>query len=82
MSCTGQQVSYWTEKKEDLDKKKLDLVNTKTRMSEAEEKILELSTELRPISEKLNAIETLQKNLVSFESAREKIKNRYILINI
>ncbi|XP_061383704.1 DNA repair protein RAD50 [Danaus plexippus] len=72
----GQQVSYWTEKKEDLDKKKLDLVNTKTRMSEAEEKILELSTELRPISEKLNAIETLQKNLVSFESAREKIKNR------
>lgn len=64
------------EKKQDLDKKKLDLVNTESQISEAEIKIAKLSHELKPITEKLNAIETLQKNLVDFETKREKIKTR------
>lgn len=46
-------------------------------MSEAELKISELSQELKPLTEKINAIETLQKNLLAFESKRDKIKTRY-----
>ncbi|CAH2096290.1 unnamed protein product [Euphydryas editha] len=71
-----QGVAHLTEKKEELDKKKLDLVNTETRISEAELKISELSHELKPLTEKINAIETLQKNLLAFESKRDKIKTR------
>ncbi|KAI8434975.1 hypothetical protein MSG28_003429 [Choristoneura fumiferana] len=42
----------------------------------AEIKISEITQQLNPITEKLKAIETLQKNLVAFESKREKIKTR------
>ncbi|XP_045773017.1 DNA repair protein RAD50 [Maniola jurtina] len=71
-----QEVAHLTEKKQDLDKKKLDLVNTESRISEAEIKISELKAELEPITEKIKAIETLQKNLISYETTREKIKSR------
>ncbi|XP_046965547.1 DNA repair protein RAD50 [Vanessa cardui] len=71
-----QGVAHLTEKKQDLDMKKLDLVNTETRISEAELRIAEYSQELKPLTEKINAIETLQKNLLAFESKRDKIKTR------
>lgn len=53
------------------------MVNTETRMSETELKIAELTKELKPINEKITAIETLQKNLVALESKKEKMKARY-----
>lgn len=71
-----QEVSFLKEKKQDLDKKKLDVVNTETTISEVELKEAELSQEIKPITEKLVAIKTLENNLVSFESKREKIKVR------
>ncbi|XP_047503353.1 DNA repair protein RAD50 [Pieris napi] len=71
-----QEVAHLTDKKQELDKKKLDLVNTESRISESELKLLELTHELKPISEKINAIVALQKNLVLFETKKEKIKTR------
>ncbi|XP_038209625.1 DNA repair protein RAD50 [Zerene cesonia] len=71
-----QEVAHLTDKKQELDKKKLDVVNTESRISEAELKLSELTHELNPITEKINAIVVLQKNLVSFESKKEKIKTR------
>ncbi|KAI5644326.1 AAA domain-containing protein [Phthorimaea operculella] len=68
------EVTHLTERKQDVDKKKLEAVNTETKISESELKVAELSTELKPITEKLTAIETLQKNLVQWETKREKIK--------
>lgn len=65
-----------TEKKEDLDKKKLEVVNTETRISEAELKVAGLSEELKPITEKLSAISTLESNIVAFEAKKEKLKNK------
>lgn len=73
---SAQEVSFLTEKKQDLDKKKLEVVNTETRISEAELKVAELSQELKPITEKLSAIKVLEYDLLSFESKREKIKLR------
>lgn len=52
------------------------MVNTETRMSEAELKVAELTQELKPISEKLSAIKVLENDLLAFESKREKIKVR------
>lgn len=72
----AQEVEHLTEKKEELDKKKLDMVNTETRISEEELKMAELTSELTPISEKIRAIVTLQKNLVAYESKKEKMKNK------
>lgn len=72
-----QEVAHLTDKKQELDKKKLDVVNTESRISESELKLGELTQELNPISEKLNAIVALQKNLVMFQTKKEKIKIRY-----
>ncbi|XP_072949132.1 DNA repair protein RAD50-like [Epargyreus clarus] len=71
-----QEVGHLTDEKQELDKRKLDVVNTETRISEAEIRVSELTKELTPITEKINSIETLQKNLVEFESEREKAKNK------
>ncbi|XP_041979213.1 DNA repair protein RAD50 [Aricia agestis] len=76
LKLLDQEVAFLTEKKQDLDKKKLDIVNTETSISEAELKIAELAKELKPVTEQLTAIETLQKELVSFESKKERIKNK------
>lgn len=74
-------MQYLTEQKAELDKKKLNVINDETRISEAELKISEITQQLNPITEKLKAIEMLQKNLVAFESKREKIKTRYSYLN-
>lgn len=71
-----QKVAHLQEKKTELDKKKLHMVNTETKMSEAEIKIGELTAELKPVEEKLQAIELLQKNLIACESKKEKYKTR------
>ncbi|XP_063536306.1 DNA repair protein RAD50-like isoform X2 [Cydia strobilella] len=71
-----QSVAHLTEQKEELDKKKLNVVNDESRISDAELKVSKITQELNPITEKLKAIETIQKNLVAFESKREKIKAR------
>ncbi|KOB70029.1 putative RAD50-like protein [Operophtera brumata] len=74
LNLLAHEVSFLTEKKQDLDKKKLDVVNTETRISEAELKVVELTQELKPVSEKLSAIKVLENDLLSFETKREKIK--------
>lgn len=51
-------------------------MNTETRISEAELTVAKVAQDLKPISEKITAIEKLQKNLVTYESNREKVKTR------
>ncbi|CAH0398401.1 unnamed protein product [Chilo suppressalis] len=72
------EVASLLDKKKDLDKKKLEVVNTETRISENELKIAELSQELKPISEKLNAIVNLEKNIIEFESNKKNIENMLV----
>lgn len=79
-AITEKDVSYLSEQKKELDKKKLDMVNTETKISETELKIAELTNELDPITEKIKAIEKLQKNLIEFETKKDKFKNRLLLI--
>lgn len=71
-----QEVAHLTEKKQDLDKKKLNVVNTETNISQTEIKVTELTQELKPVNEKLSAIKTLENNLLSYETKREKINMR------
>ncbi|KAJ0176692.1 hypothetical protein K1T71_007871 [Dendrolimus kikuchii] len=71
-----QEVGFLTDKKKDLDKKKLEVVDTESKISEFELKVAELVQEVKPITEKLQAIRTLEHNLLSYETKREKIKVR------
>lgn len=71
-----QEVGFLTDKKKDLDKKKLEVVDTESKISEFELKVSELVQEIKPLTEKLQAIRTLEHNLLSYESKREKIKVR------
>ncbi|KAM3965158.1 DNA repair protein rad50 [Aphomia sociella] len=71
-----QEVLSLTDKKEDLDKKKLEMVNTETNISENELKIAEMAQELKPITEKIKSIQNLEKELAMFEANKEKIKSR------
>ncbi|CAG9786668.1 unnamed protein product [Diatraea saccharalis] len=70
------EVASLKDKKNYLDKKKLEVVNTESRISENEIKINELTEELKPVSEKLNAIVSLEKNILAFETNKERIKTR------
>ncbi|XP_053609977.1 DNA repair protein RAD50 [Plodia interpunctella] len=71
-----QEVSILTEKKEDLDKKKLEVVNGESEISEAELKLAELTTELKAITDKIKAISQLERNILTFETEKEKIKTK------
>ncbi|XP_026327377.1 DNA repair protein RAD50 isoform X2 [Hyposmocoma kahamanoa] len=47
-----------------------------SRISENELKVAELTKELKPVTEKIAAVETLQRNLVQWETKRDKIKTK------
>lgn len=70
------EAAHLKEKKQELDKKKAETVDTQSRISENELKVVELTKDLKPVSEKLAAVETLQKNLLQWEAKRDKIKNK------
>lgn len=74
MISTELESAHLREKKQDLDKKKAETVDTESRMSENELRVAELTQQLKPVTEKLAAIETLQRNLLQWESKRDKIK--------
>ncbi|GBP22396.1 DNA repair protein RAD50 [Eumeta japonica] len=71
-----QEVRFLLEKKEEMDKKKLDIVNTGTRITEAEEKMTSLAIELKKVTDMLDAIRIVEKNLDKAKSKLEHCKTQ------
>ena len=67
------------EQKKDLDKKKLDVVNTETRISETELKLCEMKKDMKPIEEKLSTIKSLETQLTTYDNKLGKLKVKYVI---
>ncbi|KAI8436566.1 hypothetical protein MSG28_010093 [Choristoneura fumiferana] len=69
-----QEVDYLFVKKEELEKKKVDVENTEALITEVNTRVEELSKELEGVTAKLDSIKTIEKSIVGLENKRDKIK--------
>lgn len=69
-----ERVALLEEQKRDLDKKKLDVMNTETTISETEQKQTELINDLKPIEEKLQNIKAVETTVATYDTKLGKLK--------
>lgn len=76
IKLSEQTVNHLAERKQEVDKKKMDVVTTQEKISTAELKIQELDEKIKPVIEKLKKIAVIEKDLIKYETEREKAKAR------